>query len=524
MAPKLSDERRRRVPALSPAAWLLVAVAFAFVVFAVVELLNRDSRNGLPEGAVPVPQQLVPGVPKGSEGARSQRAFDPLAFNAADTSDLERRATAGYAQPLYTVTDGGAVIGAQRTARWRGAIEKAVKGSGFDADVVEALVFLESSGRPEVIAGGDPANASGLTQILAETGKTQLGMRVDLAASRSLTRRIYKLDRRGRSASADRLRARRRRVDERFDPAKALAATVRYLTAARARFGREDLAVVAYHMGFGNLERAIRDYSGDTTTPVREIVARDKLSYAKLFFDSSPLRHADTYRFLNALGDDSITYYWRILAAREIVRMARSDPERLQTLQDLHDNKGSSEEVLHPAGSTQRFAQPGDVQKAIDDGTLEHVPSTGTRKLGFVVDPQLGQQARRLGRKPSLYRALRPEALSLLIYMGAGVRAIDPGARPLRVTSAVRDQRYQDLLLQTNPEATAAYSLHTTGFTFDILRRYRDRRAAEAFQFMLDRLQALDLIAWVREPASIHVTVSSDASKLEGLLRRLPGG
>jgi hypothetical protein len=104
------------------------------------------------------------------------------------------------------------------------------------------------------------------------------------------------------------------------------------------------------------------------------------------------------------------------------------------------------------------------------------------------------------------------------------VRAIDPGARPLRVTSTVRDQRYQDLLLRSNPEATADYSLHTTGFTFDILRSYRDRRSAEAFQFMLDRLQALNLIAWVREPAAIHVTVSSDASKLEGLLRRLPGG
>ena len=52
----------------------------------------------------------------------------------------------------------------------------------------------------------------------------------------------------------------------------------------------------------------------------------------------------------------------------------------------------------------------------------------------------------------------------------------------------MRDQRYQDLLLQTNPEATSAYSLHTTGYAFDVLRSYRNRRAADAFQFMLDRL------------------------------------
>jgi len=31
---------------------------------------------------------------------------------------------------------------------------------------------------------------------------------------------------------------------------------------------------------------------------------------------------------------------------------------------------------------------------------------------------------------------------------------------------------------------------------------------------MLDRLQALNLIAWVREPGTIHITVSSEARRL----------
>ena len=31
---------------------------------------------------------------------------------------------------------------------------------------------------------------------------------------------------------------------------------------------------------------------------------------------------------------------------------------------------------------------------------------------------------------------------------------------------------------------------------------------------MLDRLQSLNLIAWVREPAAIHVTVAEDAGGL----------
>jgi hypothetical protein len=83
----------------------------------------------------------------------------------------------------------------------------------------------------------------------------------------------------------------------------------------------------------------------------------------------------------------------------------------------------------------------------------------------------------------------------------------------------VRDERYQRLLLARNLEATPNYSLHTTGWAFDILRRYRSRKQALAFEFLLERLQSHDLIAWVRESAAIHVTVSADAQRLAAVLR-----
>ncbi len=66
----------------------------------------------------------------------------------------------------------------------------------------------------------------------------------------------------------------------------------------------------------------------------------------------------------------------------------------------------------------------------------------------------------------------------------------------------------------SNPEATPNYSLHTTGWAFDVSRRYRNRRQAQGFQYALDRLQALNLIAWAREPAAIHVTASRDSERL----------
>jgi hypothetical protein len=38
---------------------------------------------------------------------------------------------------------------------------------------------------------------------------------------------------------------------------------------------------------------------------------------------------------------------------------------------------------------------------------------------------------------------------------------------------------------------------------------------------VLDRLQSLNLIAWVREPGAIHITASSEANALLPLLDRL---
>ena len=132
----------------------------------------------------------------------------------------------------------------------------------------------------------------------------------------------------------------------------------------------------------------------------------------------------------------------------------------------------------------------------------------------------MGELAPRIGASARHYRALRPAALATVLYIGAQVRAISQAA-PLVVTSTVRDERYQAALVARNVEATRNYSLHTTGWAFDVSRSYRTRRQALAFQFILDRLQILDVIAWVREPGAIHVTVSEDARALEPLLERL---
>ena len=303
-------------------------------------------------------------------------ARDPLAFAAGRTAELERSAAEGLSQVIYAKSPGGVLAAAARTASFRPLVERATAGTGIDPNLVEAIVMLESAGRPDAIAGGDPAGAAGLTQIVAETASSFLGMRVELDRSRSLTRRIERARASGQAREGPAARGGSgERVDARFDPRQALAGTVRYLSTARARFGRDDLAVVSYHMGIGNLESVLRDYAqASAGEPIGAIVRADGLSYARVFFDSSPVDHAAAWRRLAGLDDDSKTYYWRVLAAEQIMRLYREDPGRLEALAYLHERKASAEEVLHPLPVTERFLTPDDVERATAAGPAASAP------------------------------------------------------------------------------------------------------------------------------------------------------
>jgi hypothetical protein len=266
-------------------------------------------------------------------------------------------------------------------------------------------------------------------------------------------------------------------------------------------------------MGIGNLETALGRYSGDDRTPTAQLVRERQLSYARLYFDSTPLVHAAAWSWLSALGDDSATYLWRVYAARDILRLSRSAPAVLAREAALQTARNSAEQVLHPPGNTPVFADPGALRSALGTGSLQALPPAPLLSDGIALDPQMGALAAQLHQDPRLYRALRAPALTLLGYLGAQVRQISHVA-PLYVTSTARDVRYQGVLAQGDTEAVTGYSLHTTGFAFDLARRYAVPAEAQALQYMLDRLTALNLISWVREPAAIHVAVAGDARSM----------
>jgi uncharacterized protein YcbK (DUF882 family) len=394
---------------------------------------------------------------------------------------LTAAAARGFDRGIFTSSPGGVLATAARVAQWKPLIVRAARGSGLSPNLLEAMVFVESSGYRDAVAG----RRAGLTQLTPAVARANgIEIRRPSARSRMLV-------------------SRRMGVDGRFRALPALRATVRYLTKARRTLGRADLAVASYHLGTRNLVSA---------------TGGEKVSYASLYFSSAPDRNRGIWQRLNREGTVARDYYWRVLAAQRVLRLYRRDRAALSYEIHLQARKSSSEEVMHPRPTTPRFHAPREVARAWKLHDLRMIPRDA-RTTHVAIGPYFAQMAPKLGRSRRLYRGLREPALDVLLFVGRRVHELSGARRPLTVTSAVRDDAYQRKLMRVNANAARSYSIHTTGYAFDIARSYSSQRQARAFQYVLERLEALGAIAYIREAAAIHIAVASKVSP--ELLRRV---
>ena len=265
-------------------------------------------------------------------------------------------------------------------------------------------------GRRTTCRGGRPHADPG-----RDRAATCSALKVDVAASTRLTRRLDRGVRRGRPPACGR------------GGGRSTSASTRPRRSRRP--GATSTSRAAGSAAATTSRSPPTTWASATSRRRWAATATGDVPYAQLFFDSSPLRHAAAWRTLAALGDDSSTYLWRIGAARDVLRLLRDDPGELLRLERLHVQADSGALVLHPPGSsTPTFDDASAARDALGAGTLVAV----TR-------PDLAAHGLRQGGPPvadASLRALRPEALAVLRLIGDGARAIGRTA-PLTVTSSL---------------------------------------------------------------------------------------
>ena len=121
-----------------------------------------------------------------------------------------------------------AKVWAKKSGKYVKALRAELVKTGLPSDLVW-LSLIESGHNPTIVS---PAGAVGLWQFMPDAGRTY-GLTVD------------------------------RWVDERLDPERATEAAARYLGDLYRRFGSWELAMAAYNMGYGGLNRAIRKFSSN---------------------------------------------------------------------------------------------------------------------------------------------------------------------------------------------------------------------------------------------------------------------
>ena len=280
-------------------------------------------------------------------------------------------------------------------------------------------MFVESAGRPDVIAGTDPADAAGLTQILAQTGQSLLGMHIDLARSRRLTDQIGRAGGGGRANARSGSSASAPEIDDRFDPRLALAATVRYLKLAEQHFGRADLAVVSYHMGIGNLQQVSTTTTAAIPSPTPSCTSTPRPTTTARHTSCSP--GSETTRRCTTGGCwarcRSCACTAPTGAPWQGSPRSKSTPTRTRTC------------------STRRtdgvFADPNALYDAYHSRALVRLPSDPAR-LGLATAPSIGRAPARHRRAAALYHGLRPAALDMLVELAARVRRCPAARRPDR--------------------------------------------------------------------------------------------
>jgi len=452
----------------------------------------------------------------------------------------------------------------------------------------ESDLLLESGGDPSAHSVSD---AIGVAQFLAGTGR-QCGLRIDAAASNGLTRKIRLIERQiewlesqpptwakavppalsgvvptmpaSETASADAselpasapqpstvegvwsrdqwlayrkaqrapLLAKRRVVDERYDPAKAIMAQTRYLVRLTRRYGGVDWALQAYHGGEAGASRTMRLFAEGTGARTY-LASRGTsyggagmgrwLPYTEMYQRVSPTGTPAAFSYLFGRSDDHRYYWWKVLMAERALDLYRKDSAEFERQwRGLYPGL-SADAVFFPDTAEHQFADDQALAAGYRGGALVRLPAHAgslgirTQNLAALAPTSAG-----------LHKGLRPEAMGALLRLARIYRS-HSGQEPLTAVALVQSNAYRAAWDARYPRSPLPPGIpedpefHSTGYTFDLATPTRDWDR-KVLEYSLGSLYDTLYISWRKETVGgakrYHVVVNPKyGEQLRGWLR-----
>ncbi|RPI52138.1 MAG: hypothetical protein EHM55_17255 [Acidobacteria bacterium] len=223
-------------------------------------------------------------------------------------------------------------------------IERAAREYDLDPMILAGMIFIESYGDPLAKSPTGPAGIAQMTKGSARELGLSTGKKVRIG-----TKTVKKTRWVGKGKSRRRVVQTVRQpiykaIDERYIPARAIAAMAQRVSGRRAWLGgKVDFAIAEYHMGAGRMAKLISAYFG-RTIKVSEVAAEMSaagLSYGELFWTNTPYVRPDVYEALDDLNqvDYSPTYYFRVRQAMRLLDIYRRSPEEYARLASVYQGK-----------------------------------------------------------------------------------------------------------------------------------------------------------------------------------------
>lgn len=482
----------------------------------------------------------APRAPLASPGAHPDRA--PAATRATPSASI---------QPPGPAANASVAPPSGKEARTPGssppAVDTAADGGTSAGPAAPAGTAATGKTQPARDAGapGAPTAPAGSAAPAAEPKKRPGATPRPAAVTPAVVTRDELIAKRAREMRL--LEAKRRQVDERYDPAKAIASQTRYLVRMACCYGSLDWVFQAYHGGEGGVRNTVSYYLGDRWRlygspegAIRGVrlasrgsfePARAPLTYEDLYFKTTPRAQPAAFSYLYGRSDDHRYYWWKILAAERAIALYRRDPAEFREQWRALRPGQRLEVVWYPHSKDLDFHDVPALEKGYAAGQLVHWP-VSARSHGLVLDNIAPLDAANAYQ----YKGLRPEALGALFRVADLYLANGGSQMPLRIHSLVQTGQYRARLNAVHPPfwmrrptkpEDIPIDLEPTGLCFDIERPAAawNRKVLEyALCWLADRNQIFWTEEWLHGPPCYHVCPSPDSrgelARAAGLVHR----